>query len=122
MGAIANEPELFFANINAAYSQDGGFVHVSKGVNVETPIHFLHLTDGEQVSSQPRNLIVAEKNASVHVVTSYETINSEESFTNAVTEVSAADGANVVVDKIQNEHDKAFNISFEQLNAAAGAR
>lgn len=118
MGVIANNPDLFFANVNAAYSQDGGFVYVSKNVEVELPIHILHLTEGEEVSSQPRNLIVAEKNAKVNVVTSYETLDSANSFTNAVTEISVAEGANVCLDKIQNEHDQAYNISFEQAVVA----
>ena len=116
MGVVANNPDLFFSNINATYSQDGGFVHVSKNIQAETPIHILHLTEGELVSSQPRNLIVAEANSSVKVVTTYETLSSESSFTNAVTEVFVGDGANVSLDKIQNEHDKAYNVSFEQAN------
>ncbi len=116
LGAGENSPELFFANMNAAFSQDGGFVHVKQGVVVEKPIQIIHLTDGEQVTSQPRNLIVAEKNSAVSVVTIYETLNSESSLTNSVTEVSVAEGANVTLDKIQNEHDKAFNVSFEQAS------
>lgn len=118
MGVVANNPDLFFSNMNTAYSQDGGFVHVSKNIQVETPIHVLHLTEGEQVSSQPRNLIVAMANSSVQVVTSYETLSSSSSFTNAVTEVFVGEGANVALDKIQNEHDKAYNVSFEQANVA----
>ncbi|MFT6715792.1 MAG: Fe-S cluster assembly protein SufD [Saprospiraceae bacterium] len=119
MGVVANNPDLFFSNINAAYSQDGGFVHVKKDVTVTTPIHFLHLTEGDQVSSQPRNLLVAEANSSIKVVTTYETLSSESSFTNAVTEVFVGEGATVCLDKIQNEHDKAYNMSFEQANVAA---
>lgn len=118
MGVVANNPYLFFSNINAAYSQDGGFVHVDKNVQVETPIHILHLTEGELVSSQPRNLIVAEANSQVKVVTTYGTLSSDSSFTNAVTEVFVGEGANVCLDKIQNEHNKAYNVSFEQANVA----
>lgn len=118
MGVVANEERLFFANVNSAYSQDGGFVHVAKNVQVEKAIHILHLTDGEQVSSQPRNLIVAEKNSKVNVITTYETLTSSDSFTNAVTEISVAEGAHVNLDKIQNEHDKAYNVSFEQAKVA----
>jgi len=121
MGVVANNPDLFFSNVNAAFSQDGGFVHVSKGVTIETPIHFLHLTEGEQVISQPRNLVVAEVNSSVKVVTTYGTLSSESSFTNAVTEVFVGDGAKVCIDKIQNEHEKAINVSFEQATVSKDA-
>ncbi len=114
MGVVANNPDLFFSNVNAAYSQDGGFVHVAKNIQVEKAIHFLHLTEGDQVSSQPRNLLVAEVNSKLNVVTSYETLNSGNSFTNAVTEVFVSEGANVCLEKIQNEHDQALNVSFEQ--------
>jgi Fe-S cluster assembly protein SufD len=122
MGVVANNPDLFFSNINAAYSQDGGFVHVSNDVKVETPIHILHLTEGEFVSSQPRNLVVAEANSLVNVVTSYETLSAENSFTNAVTEVFVGEGADVNLDKIQNEHSTAFNVSFEQALVSKDAK
>lgn len=121
LGAVADEPELFFANVNGAFSQDGGFVLVKKGVEVEGLVHILHLTDGELVSTQPRNLIVAEENAKVAVVSTYETLSEGSSFTNAVTEVFVAKGANVVLDKIQNEHEGAINVSIEQVQVEKDA-
>ena len=111
---LCSKENLFFSNVNAAYAQDGGFIHIAKNKEIDTPIHLLFLTQGDDVSSQPRTLVVAEKNAKAKLITSYQTIDSESSFTNAVTEVFVADGANVELTKIQNEHNQALNISFER--------
>ena len=111
---LSSKENLFFSNVNTAYAQDGGFIHIAKNKEIAVPIHLLFLTQGDDVSSQPRTLIVADKNAKAKVITSYQTIDSECSLTNAVTEVFVADGANVELTKIQNEHDQAINISFER--------
>lgn len=121
LDTLSGQENLFFANINTAYSQDGGFVHISKGAKIKTPIHLVFLTEGEEVSSQPRTLIIAEKNSQAELLATYQTISSQSSFTNAVTEVFVGDGANLTINKIQNEHANSFNISFERAKVGKDA-
>ena len=117
-GAIAKNEEQFFLTINSAFSQDGGFINVGANVNIENPIHLLFINDGDEVCAQPRNLIVAGKNSSVKIIMSYETLNSSTSFTNTVNEIVVMEGAQVYIDKIQNENTETFHVAFDQINQA----
>lgn len=114
-GKIARDNANFFLNLNQAYAQDGGFVWVKKNQQIEKPIHILNITHGEQVTSNPRHLIYAEANSGVKVVQTYASVDAEHTFTNAVTEVFADTGAQVYLDKIQQEkHKEAYTVALEQ--------
>ena len=63
LGFLTRDKDQFFGNLNAAFSQDGAFVYVKSGKQLDKPVHVINLVDGDLVVAYPRNLIVAEKNA-----------------------------------------------------------
>ncbi len=101
-----------FADLNTAFLRDGVFLHVPKGTVVEEEIHLLYVTtsNGTAALSHPRNLIVVEEGAQITLIESYAGIGSDVYFTNAVTEVSAGDGAVVDHYRLQRESTAAFHI------------
>jgi Fe-S cluster assembly protein SufD len=88
-------------------------VHVAAGTAVAEPLQVLFLAtdEAEPVVAHARTLIVAERLAQVVVVESYAGAEGARYFTNAVTEVVAAEGARAEVYRIQRESLRAFHVA-----------
>ncbi len=84
-----------FAALNTALIEDGVYVHVPRGVVVESPIYVLYVTvpGSTPTMNHPRNLIVAEENSQVTVVEDYVSLGEGVTFSNAATELVAGDNA-----------------------------
>ena len=135
--AMASEPQLIEANLgrsaeftsqsfvalNTAALEDGAFVHIKRGAIVEEPIHLLFVStpNGGPTVSHPRTLIIAEENSQATIVESYSGTVDQVYFTNAVTEVVAAENAVLDHYKVQRESRKAFHIATMQLSLARSA-
>lgn len=113
LGVQTRLKDQFYVNLNNAFSQDGAFVYVKAKQQLDKPVHVINLIDGDLIAAYPRNLIVAEKFGEANVVVSYETIDSENSLNCPINEVHVAEGANVELDKIQNEHDNSIHIGSD---------
>lgn len=113
LGFQTRAEDQFFANLNAAFSQDGAFVYVKAKQQLDKPVHIINLVSGDLVAAYPRNLIVAEKMAEANVVVTYETIDSEIALSNVVNEIVVAEGANVTVNKIQNENENTYHVGAD---------
>jgi Fe-S cluster assembly protein SufD len=103
-----------FTALNTANAQDGALVVVQDGAVVEGFIHLLFIGDGDGIWSHPRNLIVVGRSAQVRVVETY--VGSGAYFTNAVTEIVAADGAIIDHYKIECESLEAFHVATTQIH------
>lgn len=105
-----------FVALNTGFLRDGAFVHVARGAVVSQPIHLLFVTvpGAEPIVSHPRVLIVAEENSQSTVVESYVGQGEGNYFTNAVTEIIAAQDALVDHSRLQQETLEAFHISTTQ--------
>ena len=91
---------------------DGAFVHLSRGVSLEQPIHLLYVTtdEAEAMLMQPRNLIVAEPNSQATVIEHYVANGEAAYWTNTLTEVIAEANANVTHYRLQEEGLRAFHV------------
>jgi len=107
---VADQPA--FTALNSAFMPDGAVVHVAKDVVLRKPIHCLFVTDthAAKTVTHPRNLIVVERGAKATVVESYVGLGEATYFTNAVTEVSVADGALLEHYKVQREARRAYHV------------
>jgi len=119
---IENEP---FVALNTSFSIDGLFVHVPNNYVVEKPIYVIHLVDktlGDTLTS-PRNLIIAGENSQCKIIQRFVDLKEENaSFTNAVTEIVAADKAIVDHYIVQDEHKTANNITETVVKIGKEAR
>jgi Fe-S cluster assembly protein SufD len=104
-----------FANLNAAFLEDGAFVFIPPGLVVEHPIHLVYLSSraaGAPTLSHPRTLVLAGRNSQARVVESYGGAPGSVYFTNAVTEIALEDGAVLDHYKVQRESEAAFHVGF----------
>ena len=101
-----------FTALNSAFVNDGAVVRIAKEFEVDRPIHILFVSDAiaAKTQSNPRTLIIAERNSKATVIESYVATGEASYFTNAVTEVLLEDGANLSHLKIQRESPRAFHV------------
>ena len=106
-----------FTALNTAFLSDGALVHVPEGRISNVPVHLVFVTTerGLPRVSFPRTLIVAEENAGITVVETYVGPPGAEYFTNAVTEISVADGAQVNHYRLLLESPQSFHVGTSRV-------
>ena len=106
-----------FVALNTAFLGDGALVHVPAGQAQPLPIHLLFLVtgEGEPTVTYPRTLIVAEPESSLTVLESYVSLSGGPTFTNAVTEIVAGDGARVHHYRMLMEHPDSFHVCTSRV-------
>lgn len=113
-----------FCALNTAFAHDGAFVHVSRGIVVEQPIHllFISMSSSAPAMTHPRNLIVVEDEGQASIVEEYVSFGIETpAFSNAVTELLAGGNAVVAHTLMECEHLEAYNVSTLRIEQARGA-
>jgi len=105
-----------FTALNTAFMRDGAFVRLSKGVQLETPVHLLFLATNRSPAfvTFPRILIVAEEGSRGSIVESFVGV-SGTYWTDAVTEVVLGEGARIDHTKVQRESHDAFHVAALQV-------
>ena len=118
---FSRTPANAFTDLNTMLMEDGGFLHIGKGVEVPEPIHLLFLTfDGDRpVMAHPRNVIVAGQGSRVTVVERYAGRSDAGCLVNAVTDIAAGRGATVAHYRLQEDGPGAYHIA--SLRARQGA-
>jgi Fe-S cluster assembly protein SufD len=122
-GQLADFSSRSFAALNTAFVQDGAYVYLPEHAILETPIHIVFVTGAEasRVMAHPRTLIVAGAASQCRIVESYVGIEGQTYFTNAVSEVFAADDAIVDHYKVQQESLEAFHVASLHTHTARSA-
>ncbi|CAN5848792.1 Fe-S cluster assembly protein SufD [soil metagenome] len=108
-----------FTALNAAGFRDGALLHVPAGLDLERPVHFVHVTtpDATGTAIHPRNLIVIERGARASVIESYVTLAPDGVYwTNPVTEVAAAAGSWLEHTRIQRESERAHHVGLTHVD------
>lgn len=113
LGAQTSGDENAFGALNTAFLQDGAFIRVAAGHQIETPIHLQFVSSSREAgaTAHPRNLILAEKGGRATVIESYVSTVNSPYFTNAVTELVLEEGAALEHCKLQDESSSAFHIA-----------
>ena len=113
LGTCALTEDNSCAALNQALFLDGGFLYMPAGKVVEEPVQFIFISttahNGDTI--QPRNLIIAGADSQATIIESYITTGSTAYFTNAVTELVAADNARLEHVKFQDESAAAFHVA-----------
>jgi Fe-S cluster assembly protein SufD len=112
-----------FSALNTAFLEDGGYVHVSRGVMLEEPIFLLFVSTGAEAPrvTHPRNLVVAEEATQVTIVEDYVSMDAGQAFSNASTELVAGDDSVISHYLIEREDRQAFNVSTLRIQQGRNA-
>jgi len=92
--------------LNTAFVQDGIFIYVPKGVEVDKPLQIINLLmSDENLLVQFRNLIILEESSKASVVVCDHTLSAQKFLSNVVTEIVVKPSAKFDFVKMQNEHN-----------------
>ncbi len=125
--SLANYDETdtdVFTALNTAFLQDGAIIFLPEGVALERPIHVLYVSapTSDPSVSHPRTLVVAERNARATVIEEYVGVEGGAPyFSNPVSEIHAADGAELRHIRLQNDRRDAVHIGSLQGSLAANS-
>lgn len=113
-----------FAALNTAFLEDGAFIHVPRGVAVETPVHLVFVTApaAGPIVTHPRVLVIAEARSRVTVIEEYVGLSRGASLTNPVTEIVAGEEAVIEHCKIEQEGEEAFHVAARHVHQSRGSR
>ncbi len=114
LGRYADAEGQALVALNTSQFVDGALIEVPANKVVDGFIHLLFIGEGDGVWSHPRNLIVAGRNSEVTIAETY--VGTGAYFTNALTEIAAADGAVVDHYRFGNESRDAFHVGALYVN------
>ncbi|MBO4403417.1 MAG: Fe-S cluster assembly protein SufD [Bacteroidales bacterium] len=101
-----------WVHFNAALWQDGFFVYVPSRLQLRDPIQLVNwVKSDESLLIQMRNLIVVGEGASLKLVHCDESLKSEHSFVNSVTEICVGKQAHFDYYKLENKDNQAFLVN-----------
>ncbi|MBN2732930.1 MAG: Fe-S cluster assembly protein SufD [Balneolaceae bacterium] len=113
LNAYGDFEDDIFSSFNTAMLQDGAFIHVPKGMKVDTPVQLLFVqTDADEpYFTTSRCLILAEEDSEITVVEDHVGVGENKYFSLPVVEVNLERGAYVKHTKIQRESMQAIHIA-----------
>ena len=107
-GKLTEENNNGLIALNTAFFTDGYFIYVPENMEVERTIQMVNLIDSEKkIFSNTRNLVVLGRNAKLKLVHCDDSLSSNGSFVNTVTEIFVDDGAHLDYYKLQNKDEHA---------------
>lgn len=109
-----------FDSLNTAFFNDGAFIFLPAFVKLEKPIQFIFHGSAPDVMVTPRNLIITEQEASCSITEIWAGTDKPR-FCNAMTEVILGNGAQLTIDKVQDEGNQTNHVSstWSQLSTHA---
>ena len=120
---LAQHPDAndYFTSLNTTCMADVAIILAPKNLVVEMPIQLLFVSApqvGTTSITQPRCLVIAESHSNLTFVQTFVGTNAHNYFTNTVTEVWLAEGAEVNHTKVQWQGDQAVHINTTAIAQA----
>ena len=123
LGRYLNIQRDPFSALNTAFTEDGAFVHVGRGVSLEAPIHLLFVSTAADAPRMlhPRNLLIFKQESQATVIEEYVSSGGGTIFCNTATELVAGENSTVSHYMIEREDRDAFNISTLRIQQERSA-
>ncbi len=124
LGAVVRSDENAFTALNTAFLQEGAFIAVRDGMDVERPIQVLFAahSPGGPTLIQPRNIVIGGARSRFTIVEQYVGVSEHPYLTNAVTEISLGARAVLEHDRVQEESLEAYHVDSLQVHLRRDCR
>jgi Fe-S cluster assembly protein SufD len=103
-----------FVSLNSAYFTSGIFINIIK--NLDKPFHIINILSGENIISQPRKIVVANKHTESTFVESFHATNSSNILQNGVNEIFVEENSFLNYINIQAEEPGVFHVNNTQAH------
>jgi Fe-S cluster assembly protein SufD len=122
-GVLQQSAKEVFALLNSASMTDGTVVLVPRNQVVETPIQLLFVSTASQsIVSHPRVLVLAKSSSQLTLIEDFVALGEGVYFTNAVTDITIEDNADVRHTRVQRDSKQAFHIGTTTTFQASDSR
>jgi Fe-S cluster assembly protein SufD len=124
LGRVATGQTGVFADLNAAFAEDGAVVFLAPGTVLAQPVLVAHLSEGNGASavSYLRTLVVAGRGSEGRIVEAFASPDGHPALTNAVTEVVVEENAFVDRYKLQQEGKDTLHVATLAARLGRDAR
>jgi Fe-S cluster assembly protein SufD len=118
LARYSTERDNPLAALNSALFADGAVVRIPAHEAWDEPVHlvFVSTADAAGSATHPRVLILAERDSEGSVIETHCGLGDKPYWTNAVTEIAAADNARVDHYRLQQESLSAFHTSLVEIH------
>ncbi len=122
-GRYADTGKNGLVALNTAFAMDGIFIMVPDNTELEKPIQWVNIVNaGEPMFLQPRHLVILGKNSKLTLVHCDDSIQKENTFINAVTEVFTGEGSTLDFYKLQNKDAGSNLVNSLFIHQEGGSR
>jgi Fe-S cluster assembly protein SufD len=111
-----------FAALHEAFMQDGAFIHVPRGVEIEKPIIVVHSASGAGTAVFPHTLVIAGDNAQVTVVDQFVSTDGARQFACGANDLYAGHGSRISYAAAQCWSHEALSLQFNSTVVRRDAR
>jgi len=122
LGTLAGTAQDAFAAVNTAVLHDGALIRIGRDRNGIAPIHLLFIATRKDGAAYPRVLVIADPGAHCTLIEDFVGMADGGYFTDAVTEISVGENAQVAHVKLQREAQAAFHIARTSVQVARDGR
>jgi Fe-S cluster assembly protein SufD len=115
-GTVAEIHGEHFIALNSALARDGAVICIAKNARPEAIVEIVHLSEGNNIMSSPRLMILAGKGSEATIVETY--ISAEESNTswsNAVAEIKVEENAILKFAKLQLNNLNSIQTDYTKI-------
>jgi Fe-S cluster assembly protein SufD len=109
-----------FEHLNQAFGNDGIVIELADDTVCDLPLYLIHHWSVPGLMSHPRIIVRVGRNSRCTLIEHY-TGTAPDTFTNAVTTIEAASGAQLVHYRVQHEAAQTFHIGHTHVDLAADA-
>ncbi len=129
LDGTADLPETFFdqqhehtifAALNNALTTDGAVLNLASGTVLEKPVYLLFIASGHGTAIYPRNIVIAGEGARATVIEHYFGMLDAHNFTDAVTQIDLAAGAELQHCKLEQEGKRRFSCCRDTRGTGGG--
>ncbi|MFY7698105.1 MAG: Fe-S cluster assembly protein SufD [Legionella sp.] len=110
-----------FHAMNSALMQQGVFIYIPSGIHVEPTLLIRHWQDVEEQAVYLRHLIVADSHSRMTIIEEYRGEEQKTYLTNVMTEVVAAEQADITHIKLQQESKCSYHIGHVSARQSRGS-
>lgn len=112
LGKLTSKERDGYIAFNEMFAQDGLFLYVPKGIEIEAPIQIINVLRSDvDLMIEARNLIIMESMSKAKVLVCEHSVDQKHFFTQRLTECFVEDNANLEYYSLENSHRESYYLN-----------
>ena len=117
LASLAGREDYAFTALSTAFIEDGAYLAITDGTELEQPIQVVFVTsdDAESRASYPRMVVDAGANTSIVLIETYLNLSDSAQFASPVGELFAGDQSTIRHYRVQMENESSFHLGTTRV-------